>query len=630
MHLWAQADHYALANGFVENNLDFFHPQTFVYNHQFPNGWLTADSSNITAVDFPIHQYIVGVIMKITGSDSPAIYRIYMLLLAITGLIYIYRLSFLFNKSVWFSAIITTFVAFSPVFLFYQIRFIPSVPSLVTCIIGCFYYFSYSQNNRKKDLYLFVFFLTLAALTRLTFIIPLLSISGVEFLRLIRNPKERTQKVLLGIASLSVVLLYIAYNSYLRKTYGSLFLNELLPAKSLSEFILVTKSVLKTWKWEYFSIYHYLLVGITIVLFVTGFFRRNPFSNRHELRLVILMFSGSVVFYLVMCVQFMAHDYYFIDTFLLPVTLLLIVLSPSIIQSGKTAVFASRIISGVLVLGMGYTAFASLKERDAREKWGPNETLIASYSNSAALLEKLSIPKSAKILVLTPSSPNIPFLFMKRTGFATMKTDRVALQKILRFPVEYVVFENDLFISEIYANYPEVVKQLRYLGTDGKITFCKKEYTPEQTLYGFLQLDKKPPLLEANTANPSIRNFEFAGHRIDSSAVCYFEPSDETGPVLKLRDAGILHKNRIVYVEGDVKINHLKNTQFVVSLVDNGQLLFYKTLPIPIKPDTDGWRKLKLMVTLPPGKTNSVELAAYIMNSDHQQYAVRNFTIAVY
>jgi hypothetical protein len=630
MHLWAQADHYALANGFVQNNLDFFHPQTFVYNHQFPNGWLTADSSNITAVDFPIHQYIVGAIMKITGSNSPAIYRIYMLLLAITGLIYLFRISLLFNKSVWFSSVITAFVAFTPVFLFYQIRFIPSVPSLSTCIIGCFYYFQYRKSSARKDLYLFVFFLTLAALTRLTFIIPLLSIFGVEFLRLIKDPRERTQKVLLGVTALATVLSYMAYNSYLRKTYGSLFLNELMPAKSFSEFILVTKSVLKTWKWEYLSLYHYLLVGISFALLLVRFFRKKTIPYRQELGLVILMFSGSALFYLVMCVQFMAHDYYFIDTFLLPVALLLVVLSPSIIQSGKMAVFASRTMSGALVLGMVYSAFTSLKERDAREKWGPNETIIASYNNSAELLKKLSIPKSVKILVLTPSSPNIPFLFMKRTGYATMKTDRNALRKILRFPVRYVVFENDLFIPEIYTNYPEVVQELQYIGTNGKITFCKKEYTPGQTLYGFLQLDKKLPLLEASTAKHSIQNFEFAGHRNDTSSICYFNSSDETGPVLKLRDARILHKNRIVYVEGDVKINQLKNTQFVISLVDDGQLLFYKTLPIPVKQDTDGWRKLKLMVTLPPGKTNSVELAAYIMNSDHQPYAVRNFRIAVY
>jgi len=40
-HAWAQADHYALAIGFTQNGLDFFHPQTFVLNHQFPGGFQT-------------------------------------------------------------------------------------------------------------------------------------------------------------------------------------------------------------------------------------------------------------------------------------------------------------------------------------------------------------------------------------------------------------------------------------------------------------------------------------------------------------------------------------------------------------------------------------------------------------
>ena len=34
-HIWAQADHYAIAIGFVDNNLDFFHPKTYCLNPQF-------------------------------------------------------------------------------------------------------------------------------------------------------------------------------------------------------------------------------------------------------------------------------------------------------------------------------------------------------------------------------------------------------------------------------------------------------------------------------------------------------------------------------------------------------------------------------------------------------------------
>ncbi len=36
IHAWAQSDHYALALGFYNDGMDFFHPTTFALDHQFP------------------------------------------------------------------------------------------------------------------------------------------------------------------------------------------------------------------------------------------------------------------------------------------------------------------------------------------------------------------------------------------------------------------------------------------------------------------------------------------------------------------------------------------------------------------------------------------------------------------
>src|SRR5438067_11466151 len=63
-HSWSQSDRYALAIGFLRNGLDFFHPQTF--NLITTNG--------ITQVDFPIHDYLVALMMKLTGVHQPFIF----------------------------------------------------------------------------------------------------------------------------------------------------------------------------------------------------------------------------------------------------------------------------------------------------------------------------------------------------------------------------------------------------------------------------------------------------------------------------------------------------------------------------------------------------------------------------
>ena len=51
IHAWSQSDRYAIALGFVNNDLDLFHPETFIYNKQFPNWWKCAYDNTVTSVE---------------------------------------------------------------------------------------------------------------------------------------------------------------------------------------------------------------------------------------------------------------------------------------------------------------------------------------------------------------------------------------------------------------------------------------------------------------------------------------------------------------------------------------------------------------------------------------------------
>ena len=93
IHGWAQSDRYALAQGFINNGFNLFKPETLVYNHQFPTNWLRPSNSTITAVDFPIHEYMVAIIMTIVNSTAPLVFRLYTLLYSFVGLFFLYKLS---------------------------------------------------------------------------------------------------------------------------------------------------------------------------------------------------------------------------------------------------------------------------------------------------------------------------------------------------------------------------------------------------------------------------------------------------------------------------------------------------------------------------------------------------------
>ena len=96
-HAWAQADRFAIALGFLDNHFNLFYPQTFVLNTQFPGDFLVAGNSGITSVDFPIHEFIIAGFMKFLNSQEPWIFRVYELIISVIGLLYLFRISRLFN-----------------------------------------------------------------------------------------------------------------------------------------------------------------------------------------------------------------------------------------------------------------------------------------------------------------------------------------------------------------------------------------------------------------------------------------------------------------------------------------------------------------------------------------------------
>lgn len=492
IHTWAQSDHFALSKGFVENNLNFFEPQTFVYNHQYPNFWNTPDSSTITPVDFPIHNYLPAIAMKISGSNSPAIYRIYLLIISFIGLFYLFKLAKLFNASTILSLLIVFFTVTMPVFFYYQIRFIPSVPSLSTTFIGFYFYFNYRKTHAYRDLTLGIGLLTLSAMTRTTFIIPLLSVFAVELILLLKNKQDRLKKIFLGMISLTLILSYIAYNAHLRNLYGSVFLNSLLPASSWAEFIEIIQKM-DAWKLQYMTKFHYLAILCSIGIIVYFRFIKKNYqlkeSDPSTGLLIALLFIGSFSFFVAMCQQFVFHDYYFLDAFALPIILLLCFLSKHI-SAIDNRIIKQLIPFGSISLSLLFMLY-NFHTQNGREKVEYKEKsfkIESNYEGSALLLDQLNIPKTEKILVFIEESPNFPFMMMERKGFVTISNKRKSIVNFMEnFPVNYVVFDNEIFQKNIFPNYPEIINYLDVLANNGKITVCRKTAMHKKQLSSFLK-----------------------------------------------------------------------------------------------------------------------------------------------
>ena len=109
IHAWAQSDNYSLALGFRHNHGDFFHPQTLIYNKQ--QYGFDDPESLVTGCDLPLHHWLVAVLMGITNSTQPWVFRGLTLAVAILGLWALYLLAFALTRSPAKSLLVATVTA---------------------------------------------------------------------------------------------------------------------------------------------------------------------------------------------------------------------------------------------------------------------------------------------------------------------------------------------------------------------------------------------------------------------------------------------------------------------------------------------------------------------------------------
>ena len=196
-----------------------------------------------------------------------------------------------FSKSI----LITFFAATSPVFVYYQSGFIPGITALSNVAIGIYLYLRYIKDKDIKYFYLSVFFLTLATLIRSSFAIPIVAVFSFEFLRIIKKETGITKKILPILLSVLSVFSYFAWNSYLRRHYGSMFVNKLLYPESLAQAKLLISDAFYRWRFQYFTETHYwiflfcLSLAIGFLIFNKIKRKNNPISNNN---LSLWIFNG--------------------------------------------------------------------------------------------------------------------------------------------------------------------------------------------------------------------------------------------------------------------------------------------------------------------------------------------------
>lgn len=505
-HTWAQSDQFALTLGFKRNGLHFFRPETYVLNKQFPHGFLRPDTTSVTAVDFPIHNFIPAIFMRLFDSDHPAWFRLYSFLLSVLGLWYLYKLALLLSGDPWKAAIVFGLSATVPVFLLFQVSLMPSSQSLALVVMGMYYYFTYLQRGKRTPFFLSILLLTVAALTRKTLLGVLLCIWLYEIAgNVFKNRSVQFQHTVI----LLFFALFIGYQLYFQQLYnrhGSMFLSYFLMPQNWEEAKRLLSVIFTKWPATFGSAVHYiaLLGALIIALYrLPEILRSDDRIARAASFFTTCMFVGYAFFFVIMMKQWEHHDYYHLDTFYLP-SFLLLSLGARFVPR-RWLIPSRRMIWGILVsLVLGYALFHAHKiqsERLRTEGRGDPYRMHLYYQNTAHLLDSLGVPADACILVLDAYAPNLPFIHMKRKGYAILTTSSKHLSTALGWDYDLISIPDSTIISDVYPNLPSISRHLTPFATNGKVSFYRvKADRGRSTLLDLLGIDSSQVIVEDSIA----------------------------------------------------------------------------------------------------------------------------------
>jgi hypothetical protein len=74
--------------------------------------------------------------------------------------------------------------------------------------------------------------------------------------------------------------------------------------------------------------------------------------------------------------------------------------------------------------------------------------------------------------VFSPITPNLPFVLINRKGYAIMLSYTEIFERSFDWPFDYIVYQNDYFVSDVYSYLPDIGKFIKPIDSDGKTTLA--------------------------------------------------------------------------------------------------------------------------------------------------------------
>ncbi len=384
----------------------------------------------------------------------------------------------------------------------------------------------------------------------------------------------------------------------------------------------IIKHIKNNWLYQYFSLYGLITIILTFALSVFVLIKRlSKHKPKDSLRvnyfqIFIITYSfGTFCFFILMMKQFADHDYYFLDSLFLPVLLIttsLIAFLPDFdFKKISPISVLTLVLISILSVLMFVQPFKTQKQRRETGDWDYIGRSINNYRCSNLFMDSLGISKQAKILALRTFSPNIPFILMERSGYAIMSFDSSTINRTIDWDFDYIVFEDESFLPNIYSKDNSILKHIKKIASNGKISVCVPSVNNSQGIIEFLELDKKT-----------------VAYRFSDTSYNFINTSNEFALNIKVDDL-VKNKNSIIFFNADFKMEGKLNTYLVANIKSKEKDIYYHSYPISVK---DSWVNIPFFFSLPKLEDNQdYSLIIYIWNSGGEgELSYKNINFSIY
>lgn len=405
-HAWRQTQTAANIQYFVREDFNITHPRV----HYLING------TNRMPMEFPLLQWSIAAVLKISGEHI----FVERLLLFLCGIFALWGMGVLAREifgRVEAAPLAAWALCFSPLFYYYTMNPLPDLLALCCCIWGAAYFFKWRNERKALFVCLAVFFLALASLCKLPFIVYYALFGG--WLWIEGREKTLTLKKFLLVALVVLISLAGPAAWYLTvmpewspNAVTSGMLHNSLSGGQL--FDILSGTLIST-------LPELLLNFAAVPFFLLAFYFlfRERKRRRHLLPLLLALLGVLAYYLFEMNTITLVHDYY-----LMPFLPLLFVTvcygALKLIDSGGW----KKILAFVFLLIMPVTAFLRSDSRWDERDPGFNPDLL-KYKTEL----RKAVPVGAKVIVGNDPSGHIGLYYVDREGW-NFNLDQLSVEQL--------------------------------------------------------------------------------------------------------------------------------------------------------------------------------------------------------